>query len=77
MATHSSQQRWGPSTMDKITQVATHPITQVLINAMAHAAGSAMEAHARRAGERRQHGDAWGGSWGRDSKQGGSYRQRW
>lgn len=47
-------QRWGPSTMDKITNVATHPMTQVLINAMAHAAGAAMSDHARRAGRRRR-----------------------
>tara|TARA_R110002049_G_scaffold4601_5_gene32437 strand:- start:623968 stop:625449 length:1482 start_codon:yes stop_codon:yes gene_type:complete len=44
---------WGPTTMDKITQVATHPMTQVLINAMAHAAAGAMSDHARRAGHRR------------------------
>ena len=61
-------QRWGPSTMDRITSVATHPVTQVLINAMAHAAGSAFESHARRAGERRRHGgDAWNGPWGSGS----------
>lgn len=47
-------QRWGPSTMEKITNVATHPMTQVLINAMAHAAGAAMSGHARRAGRRRR-----------------------
>lgn len=46
--------RWGPSTMDRITQVATHPMTQVLINAMAHAAGGALQEHARRAGRRRR-----------------------
>ena len=45
--------RWGPSMMERVTDVATHPLTQVLINAMAHAAGAAWEAHARRAGERR------------------------
>ena len=59
-----ANQRWGPSTMDRITSVATHPVTQVLINAMAHAAGSALESHARRAGERRNHG-------------GGSSYRRW
>ncbi len=48
-----SAQRWGPTMAEKITNVAAHPMTQVLINAMAHAAGGAMEAHARRAGERR------------------------
>lgn len=47
-------QRWGPSTMDRISQVATHPMTQVLINAMAHAAGAALSEHARRAGKRRR-----------------------
>ena len=49
-------QRWGPSTMEKIGQVARHPMTQVLINAMAHAAGGALEAHARRAGNRGRRG---------------------
>jgi hypothetical protein len=42
----------GPTTMDKVTQVATHPMTQVMINAMAHAAAGAMSEHARRAGRR-------------------------
>lgn len=45
-------QSWGPTTMDKITNVATHPMTQVMINAMAHAAAGAMSGHARRAGQR-------------------------
>ena len=48
-----SNQRWGPTAMEKISAIAAHPMTQVLINAMAHAAGGAMEAHARRAGDRR------------------------
>ncbi|MEL7338287.1 MAG: hypothetical protein AAFN70_19000, partial [Planctomycetota bacterium] len=43
----------GPSTMDRIAQVAAHPATQVLVNAMAHAAGAALRDHARRAGDRR------------------------
>jgi chromosome segregation ATPase len=46
-------QRWGPTAMDQVTRVATNPMTQVLINAMAHAAGAALEQHARRAGDRR------------------------
>lgn len=46
-------QRWGPTAMEKVTNVATHPLTQVLVNAMAHAAGGAMQSHARRAGDRR------------------------
>jgi DNA repair exonuclease SbcCD ATPase subunit len=45
--------RWANTTMDQITQVATHPMTQVLINAMAHAAAGALQAQARDAGERR------------------------
>ncbi|TWU35310.1 hypothetical protein Q31b_54060 [Novipirellula aureliae] len=49
-----SAQRWGPTTTDTLTNVATHPMTQVLLNAMAHAAGSALASHARRAGERHQ-----------------------
>ena len=71
-----SNQRWGASLGEQITNVATHPMTQVLINAMAHAAGGAMEAQARRAGRRRRRGryrrgpfDSWGGSgsWGSGS----------
>jgi hypothetical protein len=63
-----SNQRWGPTAMEKITAVATHPMTQVLINAMAHAAGGAMRDHARRAGRRRSDGYGggrghWGGPW--------------
>ena len=62
---------WGPTTMDKITQVATHPMTQVLINAMAHAAAGAMSEHARRAGRRRgRRGPRWeydSGGWFGDS----------
>lgn len=50
-------QRWGPTAVEKITTVASHPLTQVLINAMAHAAGGAMEQHARRAGRRRSSGN--------------------
>lgn len=45
--------RWGPSAADQFVRVATHPMTQVLINAMAHAAAGALVAQARQAGERR------------------------
>ncbi|MCC9644530.1 hypothetical protein LOC71_19835 [Rhodopirellula sp. JC740] len=45
-------QSWGPTAMDHVTNVATHPMTQVLVNAMAHAAAGAMSEHARRAGRR-------------------------
>jgi len=45
--------RWGPNVMDQVVQVATHPMTQVLINAMAHAAAGAMQSQARDAGRRR------------------------
>jgi vacuolar-type H+-ATPase subunit D/Vma8 len=48
-----SAQRWGPTIGEQVTRIATHPMTQVLINAMAHAAGAAMESHARNAGKRR------------------------
>ena len=66
-----SAQRWGPTAVEKITSVATHPLTQVLVNAMAHAAGGAMEAHARRAGDRRARRDSsWGGSGTWDSGSG-------
>ncbi|MCO8123850.1 hypothetical protein NHH03_19045 [Stieleria sp. TO1_6] len=46
-------QRWGPSLGEQLTSVATHPVTQVLVSAMAQAAGAAMSGHARRAGHRR------------------------
>ena len=52
-------QRWGPTAMEKIEKVATHPLTQVLINAMAHAAGGALQGHARRAGRRRYRSRRW------------------
>lgn len=72
-------QSWGPTAMEQVTKIATHPMTQILINAMAHAAGGALEAHARRAGHRRgRRGPSWGGSgsgtWGGDSS--GWYRRR-
>ena len=62
--------RTGPSAMDQFTRVATHPMTQVLINAMAHAAAGALEAQARQAGQRRsssrpsRSGGGFGGGFG-------------
>lgn len=66
--------RWGPSTADQFTRVATHPMTQVLINAMAHAAAGALQAQAQQAGNRRTssrptHGG--GGSFGGGASRGG------
>jgi hypothetical protein len=46
-------QQWGPSTMDRIATVARHPMTQILVNAMAQAAANALANHARNAGRRR------------------------
>ncbi len=60
-------QRWGPTIGEKISNVAGHPVTQVLVSAMAQAAGAAMSEHARRAGRRRNQsqrhskGPAWFG----------------
>lgn len=72
-----SSQRWGPTTMDQITKVATHPLTQVLLNAMAHAAGAALQSQARRAGNRRRYGgDSWSGPWGGGSSS-WKGRRRW
>ncbi|TWT53863.1 hypothetical protein Pla22_14970 [Rubripirellula amarantea] len=77
-----SDQRWGPTAIEKITAVATHPMTQVLLNAMAHAAGGAMEAHARRAGQRRRDSGPWdhrakgSSKWGGDSSSGNYGRRR-
>ncbi len=48
--------RWTATTMDRVTQVATHPMTQVLISAMAIAAAGALQAQARQAGQRRAAG---------------------
>lgn len=53
-----SAHRWGATPMDQVTQSATHPMTQVLINAMAHAAAGAMQAQARDAGRRRASGQS-------------------
>ncbi len=68
-----SAQRWGPTTTEKITSVATHPMTQVLINAMAHAAGGAMQAHARRAGQRRGRNRM---TWDDGNSSSGNHRRR-
>lgn len=70
-----SSQRWGPTAAEQITAVATHPLTQVLINAMAHAAGGALASQARRAGYRRGQRDRnWGGGW--SGHWGGGRRRR-
>lgn len=45
-------QRWGPSISDQLGNVASHPLTQVLIGAMATAAAAKSD-HATRAGRRR------------------------
>jgi conjugal transfer/entry exclusion protein len=65
--------RWGPSAADQFVRVATHPMTQVLINAMAHAAAGALEASARQAGERRSSSgpSRGGGGSGRSSNNSG------
>lgn len=46
-------QRWGPTISQQLGNVASHPLTQVLVGAMAQAAGAAMSSHADRAGRRR------------------------
>lgn len=46
-------QQWGPTTMDKIAAVARHPMTQILVNAMAQAAAGYLSNYARNAGRRR------------------------
>lgn len=46
-------QRWTPPPVSRITQVATHPMTQVLVSAMAVAAAGALQAQARQAAQRR------------------------
>lgn len=45
--------RWGPSMLDQATQVAAHPMTQILMHAMVEAAGAALQSQVRQAGERR------------------------
>ena len=68
-------QRWGPTAVEQLTKVASHPLTQILINAMAHAAGGALEQHARRAGRRRSSGSPWSSGW--DSSSHHKRRRRW
>ncbi len=58
-------QRWTPPPVSRITQVATHPMTQVLISAMAVAAAGALQAQARQAAQRRA------------SSRSRSYSKRW
>lgn len=72
-------QRWGPTVGEQITRVATHPMTQVLINAMAHAAGAALQQQARNAGRRHSQRDrSRGGSWsGGNSSWGSGDGFRW
>ena len=65
-------QRWGPTVMERVTEVAQHPLTQVLLNAAAHAAGAALEQKMRRAGRRRYRSSSWSG----DSSWGGSSSRR-
>jgi len=68
--------RWGPSAVDQFTRVATHPMTQVLINAMAHAAAGALESQARQAGQRRSSSRPnWGGGGSFGGGGGGSSRR--
>ncbi|WP_286178195.1 hypothetical protein [Stieleria mannarensis] len=49
-----SAQRWGPTIGKQLGNVASHPMSQVLIGAMALAAGAAMKDHAGRAARRRE-----------------------
>ena len=44
--------RWGPTTMEKVGGIVSHPMTQMLVTAMAQVAASALRGHARRAGQR-------------------------
>ena len=46
-------QRWAPPPASRVTQVATHPLTQVLVSAMAVAAAGALQSKARQAAQRR------------------------
>lgn len=74
-------QRWGPTLGDQITGIATHPVTQVLVGAMAQAAGSAMRGHAHRAGRRRYQSPRrsfgkWSGDSSSDSYYGKKRRRR-
>ena len=65
-----SAQMWGPSVGEQLTNVATHPMTQVLINAAAHVAGGVLESKMRNAGHRR-YGHRRRGNWGRGGPWGG------
>ncbi len=69
--------RWGPSAVDQFTRVATHPMTQVLINAMAHAAAGALQAQARQAGQRRSTSrPSWNGGGQSGRRSGGGWSNR-
>jgi chromosome segregation ATPase len=48
-------QRWGPTLSKQLGNVASHPMSQVLIGAMALAAGAARKDHTDRAARRRGH----------------------
>lgn len=58
-------QRFGPTLLEAtgegLARVARHPLTHVLVHAMAQAAGEAMMGHARRAGDRRSRSHFPGG----------------
>lgn len=66
-------QRWGPTLGDKVASVAAHPATQLLVSAMAQAAGAAMSNHARRAGRRRYRQDRFPNIFDSSS----DHRKRW
>ncbi len=66
--------RWGPTAVEQVGRVLTHPMTQVLINAMAHAAAGALQGHARRAGNR--HADRQQSQGGDSNYDNGGYKNR-
>lgn len=70
------RQRFAPSSLETagstITRAAGHPLTQVLIHAMAHAASHALSDHARRAGGRRSSSSSSGSSRSRSSSRSSS-----
>lgn len=52
-------QRWGPTLGEQITNIATHPVTQVGLNVAAQIVGAALGNRMRRAGRRRYRGSTW------------------
>lgn len=54
-------QRWGPTLGEQVNSIGASPVAQVLIGAMAQAAGAALQGHVHRAGKRRHERERYRG----------------